>query len=53
VGEIGEARTRIEKEGTVFIAGEHWKATSEVPIERGENVRVVAVDRLTLKVEKA
>ena len=53
IGEVGEARTRIEKEGTVFVSGEHWKATSEVPIEAGEKVRVLAVDRLILKVEKA
>jgi membrane-bound serine protease (ClpP class) len=53
VGEVGEARTRIDKEGTVFVSGEHWKATSEVSIELGEKVRVLAVDRLILKVEKA
>jgi membrane-bound serine protease (ClpP class) len=53
VGEIGEARTRIEKEGTVFVSGEHWRAASDSPIEVGEKVRILSVDRLVLKVEKA
>jgi len=52
VGEIGEARTRIGAEGTVFVSGEHWRAASDSPIEAGEKVRVLSVDRLVLKVEK-
>jgi len=53
VGEIGEARTRIGAEGMVFVSGEHWRAASDSPIEAGEKVRVLSVDRLVLKVEKA
>lgn len=53
IGEIGEARSRIDKEGTVFLSGEHWNAVSDTPIEPGEKVRVLSVDRRILKVEKA
>jgi len=53
VGELGEARTRIANEGMVFVSGEHWKAVSDSPIEQGEKVKVIAVDRLVLKVERA
>jgi len=37
----------------VFVSGEHWRAASDSPIEAGEKVRVLSVDRLVLKVEKA
>lgn len=54
IGEIGEARSRIDKkEGTAFVSGEHWKAVSDSPIEQGETVKVLAVDRMVLRVEKA
>jgi membrane-bound serine protease (ClpP class) len=53
IGEIGEARTRIDKQGTVFVSGEHWNAVSDAVIEPGEKVRVLSVDRRVLKVEKA
>ncbi len=54
VGETGEVKERIEPslEGRVFIAGEWWKAIADETIEVGEKVRVVEVNRLTLKVEK-
>ncbi|HID93874.1 MAG TPA: nodulation protein NfeD [bacterium (Candidatus Stahlbacteria)] len=52
IGEIGKALERIAPEGRVFIHGEIWKATSSVPIKKGEKVRVVAVEGLTLRVEK-
>ncbi len=54
VGEIGEVKDRIEpgRDGRVFIAGEWWKAIADETIEVGEKVRVVEVNRLTLKVKK-
>ncbi|MEW6686394.1 MAG: nodulation protein NfeD [Candidatus Edwardsbacteria bacterium] len=53
VGEIGEAKTKIDKQGTVFVAGEHWSATADQTIESGEKIKVVEIDGMTLKVEKA
>jgi membrane-bound serine protease (ClpP class) len=48
---IGEARTDVDSSGgTVYVAGEHWTATSDVPIGKGRSVRVVSVDRQALKV---
>lgn len=46
------ALTRIDPQGgKVFVEGEYWTATSDVPIEEGARVEVVAVDGLTLKVK--
>jgi membrane-bound serine protease (ClpP class) len=53
VGEIGAAVGAIERQGKVFVHGEYWNAFSEAPIEAGARVRVVAVQDMTLKVEKA
>lgn len=53
MGEIGVVDTRIDPEGLVFIAGELWKAKSELLIEKGEKVKVVKVENLTLIVTKA
>ncbi len=52
IGEIGVARSRLEPEGKVFVHGELWNASASETIEEGSKVRVVAVDRLTLRVEK-
>lgn len=37
--------------GRVRLEGEIWKARSEVPLTRGQTVRVTAIDGLTLVVE--
>lgn len=42
IGKIGEAKTRVEEEGTVQMAGELWSARSEKPIPAGSRVRVVS-----------
>ncbi len=52
IGEVGVARTKIREEGTVFVHGELWKASSGEPIRKGEKVTVVDVEGLVLKVEK-
>ncbi len=49
--EIGEARTRLAPNGTVFVHGEYWEAVSSAPVESGAKVRVSAVDGLVLRVE--
>jgi membrane protein implicated in regulation of membrane protease activity len=52
IGRMGEARTRIIADGTVYVAGEEWSARSREPIPRGANVRVVGRDGFTLLVEQ-
>ena len=51
VGLIGDAQSDISPEGKVFIHGEIWNARSSNPINRGDRVRVVDVDGMTLVVE--
>jgi membrane-bound serine protease (ClpP class) len=48
---IGEARTALEPSGKVFVHGEYWDAVSNAPVPSGGEVRVVAVDGMTLRVE--
>jgi membrane-bound serine protease (ClpP class) len=52
LGKTVTALARIDSAGgKVFIEGEYWNAVSESPIEPGQPVEVVGVDRLTLKVK--
>jgi membrane-bound serine protease (ClpP class) len=48
--EIGHARTALSPDGKVFIHGEIWNATADGPIAAGEEVEVVAVESLRLRV---
>jgi membrane-bound serine protease (ClpP class) len=50
-GQIGEASTDLDLEGTVFVHGEYWRARTGFPTKRGEKVRVVRVKGLSLEVE--
>ena len=52
VGQVGEARTKIEEEGSVLIGGEMWSAKSDKAIAAGSPVRVVRRDGFVLIVEK-
>jgi membrane-bound serine protease (ClpP class) len=52
VGQIGEARTKINDEGSVLVAGELWSAYSEQPIPAGSSIRVVRREGFILVVEK-
>ena len=51
IGEVGEARTPVYREGSVYVNGEAWSARSEVPIQEGEHVKVVGREGLFLLVE--
>jgi membrane-bound serine protease (ClpP class) len=52
--EVGEARTSIDPEGQVFVHGELWAAVASGPgIAAGERVRVIGIDGLRLRVERA
>ena len=52
LGLEGEAKTDIYTGGQIFVRGEYWNAWSEAPIEKGERVKVEAVEGLKLKVKK-
>jgi len=53
VGQVGETRTAVHREGAVYVAGELWSARSEVPIEPGTRIRVRGLDGLIVEVEPA
>lgn len=52
VGRIGEARTRVQEEGSVLIAGELWSAKSDKAIAAGSAIRVLRRDGFVLIVEQ-
>jgi len=51
IGETGEAKTDIEGEGSVQVAGELWSARSEKRIPMGSEVRVIGREGFILLVE--
>ena len=53
VGEVGEAITACDPEGSVRVRGEIWKARADPPAARGERIVVDAVEGLTLAVAPA
>jgi membrane-bound serine protease (ClpP class) len=52
IGLEGEAKTDIHVRGQVFVRGEYWNAWSEEPIQKGERVKIEAVEGLKLKVKR-
>jgi membrane-bound serine protease (ClpP class) len=46
------AKTDILSDGQVFMRGEYWNAWSDEPIKKGEQVIVIAVEGLKVKVRK-
>lgn len=53
VGELAEVVTRCAPLGQARLQGEIWRARCDETAERGEIVRVVALEELTLVVERA
>ncbi len=54
VGELAQARTSLDPEGTVFIKGELWRARAvDGRIEAGESVEVLTVDGFDMQVRRA
>jgi membrane-bound serine protease (ClpP class) len=51
IGMTGEAKTDIQKEGSVQVNGELWSAQSSDPISQGSTVRVVGREGFILRVE--
>ncbi len=52
IGKIGEARTKVEEEGSVQVEGELWSARSEKTIPVGSSIRVLRREGFVLIVEK-
>lgn len=48
IGLIGEARTDIFHEGTVYVGGEEWSARSESTLPEGSLVEVISREGLVL-----
>jgi len=53
VGEVGKAATEIAPEGKVYVHSEYWNAVSAGLIPAGTAIRVVGVEGMTLRVERA
>lgn len=51
IGLLGEARSDIAMEGTVYVGGEEWSARCEKKIRSGAKVKVVKREGLVLLVE--
>lgn len=52
-GSVAVARSDLNPEGTVFVAGELWKAYSEAgPVFKGEEVVITGIEGLRLRVRK-
>lgn len=52
IGLVGEAKSKIHEEGSVFVAGEMWSAKSDKSISAGSPIRVVRREGFVLVVEK-
>jgi len=50
IGARGEAMADFDREGNVFAHGETWTARTREPVSKGQAVRVVGVDGVTLEV---
>jgi len=52
IGDFGEAKTDVHKEGSVQVDGELWSARSHELIAMGSPIRVVSRDSFILQVEQ-
>ena len=50
IGQTGQAKTRVQEEGSVQVAGELWSARSQKSIQAGSRVRVVSREGFVLVV---
>ena len=53
IGEMGDAVTAVNPNGTVRVRDAVWQATTNraTPVQAGEPVRVIGIERLILQVE--
>jgi membrane-bound serine protease (ClpP class) len=52
IGSVGVVVSRVAPRGKVFVHGEYWNADSEEVIEEGEEVEIIGVKELNIKVKK-
>ena len=52
VGQVGEARTTVHEEGSVFVGGEMWSARSNSLIPAHSRIRVIGRDGIVVVVEQ-
>ncbi len=52
IGEVGRAATDIAPEGKVYVHSEYWNAVAGEPVQAGSAVSVVAVNGMTVTVER-
>lgn len=52
IGKSGESLDDFASEGMVRIQGEIWQASTDVPLRRGDQIRVVGIDGLHLQVTR-
>jgi len=53
IGSTGEVSEWRGNRGYILVHGERWKAVSKAPLRKGQTVRVLSLDGLTLEVEPA
>jgi len=53
IGEVGLVKEALTPEGMVFVHGEYWRAVSTERIEPNEQVEVMGIEGLKLKVKRA
>jgi len=53
IGKIGEVRVRLAPRGQIWLNGEYWNAESNEEIEVGQQVQVVGINNLLLRVNRA
>jgi len=51
IGQIGETRSPVYRDGEVYVGGEMWSARADQPITAGQRVRVRKLDGLVVEVE--
>ncbi|HLQ25314.1 MAG TPA: NfeD family protein, partial [Acidiferrobacterales bacterium] len=51
IGRIAEATTSFKNEGRVRVRGEDWQARTRRPVQRGQRVRIIDIEGLTLIIE--
>jgi membrane-bound serine protease (ClpP class) len=51
IGLVGIARTALAPDGQLAVRGELWEAVSEQPVSAGDEVEVIAVHGLRLRVK--
>jgi len=55
VDQVGEVRTNLSPEGSVYVRGEYWTGISidpKIKIKKGDRVKVVEMEGMVLKVRK-